>query len=146
VVDEMAVSPQTTSPIPLSMIRLLSAAVLAAAVAGAAAWQIAPRGSAVPEPNSAPATEQPRITLRARNVEVGDVLRSVAAQAGAAPSIDPHLVGKLSLETQGTPLSALMSDLCTAFSCTWEVVRQPRRTLVVRMSAPPRPEVAKPTT
>jgi len=104
-------------------------------VAAILLWRLVPHRAAPP-----PATPaQMRVTVWFRDAEVEDVLRSVAAQADATLAIDPALVGKVSIETRGSTLQDLMTDLCTAFTCKWQLSGGSERILVVRRSGLPPP-------
>jgi type II secretory pathway component GspD/PulD (secretin) len=139
VVNETAASFQAaTARVPSSRLRLgVSILLLVAVVAGAALWKLVPHGPAALQ--HVRMSGQPKITITARNEDVSKVLQDVASQSGAILAIDPTLVGKFSIETRGAKLEDLMNDLCTAFSCKWELSGGPQRALVVRRaeSAPP---------
>ena len=80
-----------------------------------------------------PSGSRPKVvSYSGQDVELGEVLRSFADQIGAELDLDPGVRGRISLDLRRARFEAAMTDLCTAFRCTWALAEAPERRLTVR--------------
>jgi len=59
------------------------------------------------------------VSIKARNANVQEVLRTFAGQIGAKLSLDPSIRGRLSIQVRQSELTDVMNDLCQVYSCEW---------------------------
>lgn len=59
------------------------------------------------------------VSIRVRNADVREVLRTFAHQIGARLALDPSIRGTLSIRAHRSDLSDVMNDVCEVYSCEW---------------------------
>jgi hypothetical protein len=81
-------------------------------------------------------TSDLRVSIKARDLEIKEVLRSFAQQIGAVLALDPAVQGrKISIQTDQAKLEHVMNDLCVAIKCEWTLSDGEPRALFVRASS-----------
>ena|SRR5215208_6548557 len=72
------------------------------------------------------------VSIKARNVDIAQILHSFADQIEARLLLDRNIRGKISIEAQNSDFTEVMDNLCTAFNCQWKLSQGSGLSLVVR--------------
>lgn len=94
------------------------------------AWM---KGSDGAKESRAPAPKQsPLVSIKARDMEVSEVLRAFSDQVGAQLILDARVQGRISIEAKNSDLREVMENLCTALKCQWRLFDDHGLNLVVQ--------------